>query len=134
MHRRHAVALFAVGLGLLTAVGCSRATRAGDEDRELVYRSDAVLTVRILNHSQLDATIYLMHDGARDRLGTVTAASASDFAVRARALANGDFTLVADPVGSTRTSTTERLHVNQGTEFIWTIEADFSRSSVLVRG
>jgi hypothetical protein len=134
MHRRSAVALIAIGLVLAGAAGCSRAARAEDEDRELVYRSDAVLTVRIINHSQLDATIYLQHDGARDRLGTVTAASASAFAVRARTLANGDFSLVADPVGATRTSTSERLHVNQGAEFIWTIEADFSRSSVLVRG
>jgi hypothetical protein len=134
MHHRHVVALLTIGLVLAAGAGCSRAAQAGDEDRELVYRSDAVLTVRIVNRSQLDATIFLLHDGARDRLGTVTAASASDFAVRARALANGDFMLVADPVGATRTSTTERLHVNQGTEFIWTIEADFSRSSVLVRG
>jgi hypothetical protein len=134
MHHRHLVALCAVGLMLATAAGCSRAAQAGDEDRELIYQSDAVLTVRVVNHSQLDAAIYLLHDGARERLGTVTAASASTFAVRARSLANGEFALMADPVGAMRTSTTERLHVNQGTEFIWTIEADFSRGGVLVRG
>jgi hypothetical protein len=101
---------------------------------EPLNRADVVVTVRIVNHSQLDVTIYLVHDGARDRLGTVTAASTSAFAVRGRSLASGDFTLVADPVGARRTSTTERLNVLQGMEFIWTIEADFSRGSVLVRG
>lgn len=132
MHRRGVVALLI--LALAVAGGCSRAPHAESEDRELVYRADVVLTIRVVNHSQLDATVYLVHDGTRDRLGTVIAASASAFPVRARTLANGDFTLVADPVGAMRTSTTERLHVNQGTEFIWTIEADFSRGSVLVRG
>jgi hypothetical protein len=134
MHHRSAAGLLALGLVLTVAGGCSRAAQVEGDDQELGYRSDAVLTVRIVNHSQLDATIYLVHDGARDRLGTVTAASASAFAVRGRSLASGDFTLLADPIGSMRTSTTERLHVNQGTEFIWTIEADFSRGSVLVRG
>ena len=135
---RHLTSLLArsaatVGLALAAGAACSRA-RPGADDRELIYRADAALTVRVVNHSQVDATIYLVHDGARDRLGTVTAASTSAFAVRARSLGTGDFILVADPIGGLRTSAIERLHVNQGTEFIWTIETDFSRGSVLVRG
>ena len=132
VHHRGVVGLLIIGVVL--AAGCSRATRAEGEDREVLYRADAVLTVRVVNHSQLDATIYLVHDGGRDRLGTVTAASASAFAVRTRTLASGDFALLADPVGATQTTTTERLHASQGSEFIWTIETDFSRGSVLVRG
>src|SRR4051812_6811917 len=124
MHYRSVVGLILVGLVLSLGGGCRRAAQEGDE-LEPVNRADAVLTVRVVNHSQLDATIYLVHDGARDRLGSVTAASTSTFAVRGRSLATGDFTLVADPLGATRTTTTERLNVLQGTEFIWTIETDF---------
>jgi hypothetical protein len=131
MHRHSVIALI-IALAAASA-GCHRAA-PGAEDRELVYRADAVLTVRVVNHSQLDATIYLVHDGTRERLGTVTAASTSAFSVRGRSLANGDFVLVADPVGAIRASTTEPLHASQGTEFIWTLEADFSRNSVIVRG
>jgi hypothetical protein len=135
MRHRGTAGLLVVALVLAPAAGCRRAGQGPgpDDDRELVYRSDAVLAVRIVNNSQLDATIYLAHDGARDRLGTVTAASTAAFTVRGRSLGSGDFALVADPVGATRTFTTERLHASQGTEFIWTIEPDPNKSSVLVR-
>jgi hypothetical protein len=134
MHRRTIVGLIVVGLMLAVGGGCSRAAQVEGEEPDQLNRLDAVLTIRVVNHSQLDATIYLVHDGARDRLGSVTAASSSAFSVRGRSLATGDFTLLADPLGATRTSTTERLNVLQGTEFIWTIETDFNRSSVMVRG
>jgi hypothetical protein len=134
MHHRSVVSLIIVGLVLAAGTGCSRAVPGEGDEPEPVNPSNAVLTVRIVNHSQLDATIYLVHDGARDRLGTVTAASTSAFSVRGRSLATGDFTLMADPLGATRTTSTERLNVFQGTEFIWTIEADFSRSSILIVG
>jgi hypothetical protein len=133
MHHRSVVALIVLGFVLAVGTGCSRAAQVEGEEPEQLNRSDVVVTVRVVNHSQLDATIYLVHDGARDRLGAVTAASTSAFTVRGRSLATGDFTLVADPLGATRTSTTERLNVLQGTEFIWTIEADFTRGSVMVR-
>lgn len=123
--------LVAVAIGLLFGTACSRATH--ESERETVYQAESVLTVRVVNRSQLDATIYLLHDGTRDRLGTVTAASSSSFSVRARTLGSGEFALLADPVGMMRTATTERLHTGQGTEFTWTLETDFSRGSLIVR-
>ena len=134
MPHRAGIGVLALALVLSVGAGCSRAAQAGGDEREVLYRSDAVLTVRVVNTSHLDGTIYLAHDGTRDRLGTVTAASTASFAVRARMLGSGDFALVADPIGATRTTSSERLHVNQGTDFTWTLEPDFSRSSVLVRG
>jgi hypothetical protein len=123
--------LVAVAIGLLFGAACSRA--AQESERETVYQAESVLTVRVVNRSQLDATIYLVHDGTRDRLGTVTAASSASFSVRARMLGSGEFALLADPVGMMRTATTERLHTGQGTEFTWTLETDFSRGSLIVR-
>jgi hypothetical protein len=133
MHRRSVVGLILVGLVLALGTGCSRAAQVEGREPEPLDRADAVVTVRVVNHSQLDATIYLVHDGARDRLGAVTAASTAAFTVRGRSLATGDFTLVADPLGATRTSSSERLNVLQGTEFIWTLESDFAHNSVQVR-
>jgi hypothetical protein len=121
-----------VALTLLGLVGCSRTAHV-EEDREVLYRSDAIIAVQVVNRSQLDATIYLLHDGARERLGTVTAATTANYSVRTRMLASGDFALLADPIGATRTWTTERLSASQGSEFVWTLESDFSRSAVLVR-
>jgi hypothetical protein len=127
MYLRLTVALVLFGLA-----ACSRASKV-DEDREVLYRSDAAVAVRVVNRSQLDVTIYLLHDGARERLGTVTASTTATYSVRTRTLATGDFALLADPVGGTRTWTTERLSASQGSEFVWTLESDFSLSAVLVR-
>lgn len=74
-----------------------------------------------------------MHDGTRDRLGTVTTASTGAFPVRTRALDSNDFALMADPVGLTHTTTTETLRAAQGTEFRWTLESVFGRGSLIVR-
>jgi len=129
MHSRHGITV--VALGLLFAGGCSRAAQV-ESERETIYQAESELVIRVVNHSQLDAVVYLVHDGTRDRLGTVTAASASSFRVRSRQLGSGEFVLLADPVGATRTSASESLRTSQGTEFTWTLESDF-RGSVLVR-
>ena len=119
-------------LALALDAGCTRPAQVEGE-RETLYQADPVLIVRVVNRSQLDATIYLVHDGTRDRLGTVTAASAASFEVRRRMFGTGAFVLLADPVGSLRVSSSESLHASQGTQFTWTLEADFSRGSVMVR-
>jgi hypothetical protein len=130
MHRRVGIVAVALGLGL--SPGCSRAAQVEGE-RETIYRADPTLTVRVVNRSQLDATIYLVHDGMRDRLGTVTAAAAATFPVRARSLGSGEFRLLADPLGSRRATSTEGLSAAQGSMFTWTLETDFSRGAVLVQ-
>jgi hypothetical protein len=112
--------------------GCSRAAQV-EADREILYQAEANLTIRIVNRSQLDATIYLLHDGVRDRLGLVTAATTGSFPVRGRTLTSGEFALLADPVGATRTTTSESLHTSQGQQFTWTLERDFSRGSMQVQ-
>jgi hypothetical protein len=120
-----------LALILLSGAGCHHAPGA-DEGSELAD-PDATITIRVVNHSQLDATIYLSHDGVRERLGAVTAATAGTFGVRRRMLAGGDFALLADPVGSNRTGSSERLVAAMGTLFIWTLESDFAHNSVQVR-
>jgi hypothetical protein len=127
MHPRVRLALL-----ILAATGCSRAAQA-PSDREIVYRAETTITVRVVNHSQLDAVIYLVHDGGRDRLGTATAASTASFPVRTRGLGSGEFTLLADPLGALRATSTEVLLASQGSVFTWTLESDFSRGGVLVQ-
>lgn len=117
---------------LALAVSCARGAQRSDE--ELPYPIDSTITIRVVNRSQLDAIIYLVHGGARERLGTVTAATTASFPVRTRTLgAGGEFSLYADPVGATRGASTEPLSVSQGSTFTWTLESDFSRGSVMVQ-
>ena len=116
---------------LLSGAGCHHGSGAAEEP-DPSYAA-APITIRVVNHSQLDATIYLSHDGVRDRLGTVTAAASGTFTVRPRVLSAGDFTLLADPLGSNRVATSERLLAAQGVLFIWTLESDFTHNSVQVQ-
>ena len=128
MPRRFGTFVFA----LFAAAACSRAAQEADE-RETLYHTESTLTIRVVNHSRLDATIFLVHDGARERMGTVTAATTASFPLRARLLASGDFTLLAEPVGSRRSVSTERLSAAQGSIFTWTLDADLRRGAVFVQ-
>jgi hypothetical protein len=127
MYRAAAV----VALGVLLASGCTRAAQL-EGDRETIYQAESELVIHVLNRSQLDAVIYLVHDGTRERLGTATASASATFRVRSRQLASGEFVLLADPIGATRVSTSETLRTSQGSDVTWTLESDF-RGSVLVR-
>ena len=117
----------------LAPIGACRRGAQTEAAPESVYSAPSVLSIRIVNHSQLDAIVYLLHDGTRDRLGAVTAATTAHFQVRSRVLSSGEFALLADPVGSLRTTTSELLHTTEGTEFTWTLETDYDRGSVIVR-
>jgi hypothetical protein len=112
--------------------GCSRATQSQPE-RETIYQAESSLTIRVVNNSRLDAAIYLVHDGARERMGTVTASSSASFPMRARSFATGDFTLVAEPVGLRRAVSSERLNAAQGSVFTWTLDTDLRRGAMLVQ-
>ena len=130
MIRRTRLLLLAVALPL--SGGCSRAT-AGQDERETIYQAESALTIRVVNNSRLDAAIYVVHDGARERVGTVTASSTSSFPLRGRSFATGDFTLVAEPVGLRRAVNSERLNTSQGTVFTWTLDTDLRRAAVSVQ-
>jgi hypothetical protein len=132
MLRCTSLLVLVLALALPLAGGCSRAT-AGESERETLYQAETTLTIRVVNHSRLDASIYLVHDGARERMGTVTASSTASFPLRTRLLATGEFTLVAEPVGSRRAASTERLSAAQGSIFTWTLDADLRRGAVLVQ-
>ena len=112
--------------------GCSRGIQSKPE-QETIFQAESEVRIRVVNNSRLDAAIYLVHDGARERMGTVTASSSSSFPIRGRTFATGDFALVAEPVGLRRAINSERLNVGQGTVFTWTLDTDLQRGSVLVQ-
>jgi hypothetical protein len=124
--------LLVLTLALPLAGGCSRAT-GGQAERETLYQAESALTIRVVNNSRFDAAVYLLHDGARERIGTVTASSSASFPLRGRTFATGDFTLVAEPIGLRRALASERLSAAQGSVFTWTLDADLRRGSVLVQ-
>lgn len=89
-----------------------------------------IVTVNVINHHQLNVTVFNVASGRRDRLGEVTAAASSSFKVHLRRLANREMQLLADPIGSSRTTRTELLRVDAGDTVSWILETDLARSHV----
>ena len=89
------------------------------------------VSITVVNRNALDATLYVVHDGFRERLGTVTAATQASFELPFSRLGAGrDFYLVADPVGGRQPVRTEVVHGLDGLLVTWTLESDLRRSSI----
>jgi hypothetical protein len=99
-----------------------------------IDESADVVTVNVINHNQLDVTIYVVRSGNRERIGSVTAASSNSFRVHLRTLSGAaDLQLFADPLGAPRGVTSDRLHLFPAQTVEWTLESDLARSFVLIR-
>ena len=91
------------------------------------------VALRVLNHANLDVVIYLVHDGVRTRIGTVTAASSAAFILPVTSLGQGrEIRLFGDPIGGRDHAETEQIVVQPGQQIEWTLESELRRSSVAV--
>jgi hypothetical protein len=104
-----------------------------------VFRSNrqasppTTVPLRVTNNNFQDMTIYVVRDGQRSRLGTVTATSGATFLLTERHLGQqGRVQLVADPLGTVGTIATEAFIVKPGQRVEWTIESDVRRSSLAI--
>lgn len=112
---------------LLLCAACAH--RASPEPAAPAARS----TLHVDNHHWLDVDIFVVHDGQRSRLGTVTATAARDFVFPREMLGSlGEVRLVADPVGSQDAIITDLIVVKPGTAVTWTLESSLQRSSLAV--
>lgn len=125
---RHALSLSLVLLALGT--GCRHRSTSGTQT---ATPTDGSVTIRIVNHNVLDMTLYVVHDSYRDRLGSVTASTTTEFELPFRRLGAGrEFQLLADPLGARTPVRTDILHPQDGQLVTWTLESDLRRSSVTV--
>jgi hypothetical protein len=115
-----------LGLWLLLATSACASLRRGDVPND----DTDIVVVNVINHHQLNVTVFNVASGRRDRLGEVTAAASSSFKVHLRRLANREMQLLADPIGSSRTTRTELLRVDAGDTVSWILETDLARSHV----
>jgi hypothetical protein len=99
------------------------------ESQEQAAETD--VTLYVTNHNYLDVIVYVIHDGQRTRIGTVTGSSAETFTLPARLIGQAhELQLFGDPIGSEDFALTERLLVHSGQAIEWTLESDLRRSSV----
>lgn len=113
MSRRIAVRLFPIlALAMLAACGASQSRRpaAPPEGAEIV----------VDNRAFSDMTIYAIEGSSRRRLGFAPGNSKTTLQVPA-SMANRDIQLLADPVGSSRTSVSNRVYLRVGERVTLTI-------------
>lgn len=91
------------------------------------------IALQIINHHWLDVTVYVLHNGARTRIGLVTAATSQTFILPSRILGQArEIALLGEVVGNRDAARTETLIVKPGQSIEWTLEIDLRRSSVAV--
>ena len=113
-------------LVLLAASGCIKHSVIPDEPD--------VITISVSNSNPLDMTVYVLNQSMRLRLGTVSTASTQRFTVSLHQISpTGEIQLLADPVGSRRTFTSEPIHVFAGQALEWVIQADLRQSTLTIR-
>lgn len=85
--------------------------------------------LEVANHNVLDMNVFNVGRGIRERLGMVVANTTSTFKIGPRQLGGaGDLQLRAEPIGGTRSFTSEVVHVYPGDVVQWTLEVDLLRS------
>src|SRR2546423_1663510 len=111
---------------VLTSFGCVKHSVIPDEPD--------TITIRVSNNNSLDMTVYAVNQSMRVRLGLVNTASTQRFTVSLHQISpTGELQLLADPVGSRRTLTSEAIHVFPGQAVEWVLQADLRQSSLVIR-
>ena len=116
-------------LALVSATASCNALRRGAAPED----ETDVVTVVVVNHHQLNVVVFNVAQGRRDRLGEVTAVGTASYRLHTRRLPASELQLLADPIGSSRTVTSELLHVAAGDEVRWILETDLARSHIEIR-
>ena len=89
------------------------------------------IPLKVTNHNWLDVTIYVLHDGQRTRIGSVTGSSTQDFTLPRWLLGQShELALLGEAIGSPDFARTELLNIQPGQYIEWTLETDLRRSSV----
>jgi hypothetical protein len=121
--------------GLLCAWCLVVALSSCSRHRQLATPNEEESVVLVVdNRNWQDVVIYAVHDGSRSRLGLVVTARTATFTLPPSYVTRGgDLYFIADPVGATRSYSSERIVVQLGQYIEWTLESGLERSSLLVR-
>src|SRR2546423_11216117 len=108
----------------LAAIACARRHHSQSEPT-------ADIPLRVTNHNWLDVTIYVLHDGQRTRVGSVTGSSTQEFTLPGRLLGQShQLALLGEAIGSPDFARTEVLNIQSGQYIEWTLETDLRRASL----
>jgi len=92
------------------------------------------MTLYIENHNVLDVRVFLLRDDQRQKIGTVPSLAKRTFRIPAAELGGAqEFRLLADPIGSRDSFSTDPIPVQPGAIIEWQVEKDIRFSSILLR-
>ncbi len=120
--------LFALLLIVGVTASCSHNRRAIDDSR-----SDSEATLHVENHHYGDVDIYVIHNGSRTRVGSVTATSDETFTLNPRVIGTvGTMQLLAHGVGVAGSLSSEQFSIRSGMQINWTIDSNMSRATLAI--
>ena len=121
------IALAAASLG-----GCRGSQFPEDITPELPSEALSVI-LEVQNNNWADVIIYVVHDGQRSRLNSVTATKNSSLVIPPNMIGQvGNLQLIARRVGGNDRYVSQPISVRTGTTIVLTLESDLKRSSVAV--
>ncbi len=89
-------------------------------------------TLQVVNHHFGDVDIFVIHDGQRTRVGTVTASSDANFVLpKNTTRSRGTFQLSAHGVGTAGGINSEVISIRPGgMQITWTLEQNLTRAAL----
>jgi hypothetical protein len=93
---------------------------------------DEESTLQVVNHHWSDVDIYVVHDGQRTRVGSVTASADANFVLsKSTTSGGGTLQLLAHGVGSSVSIGSETITVRPGgMQLTWTLENNLTRATL----
>jgi hypothetical protein len=120
--------LFALFLIMCVAASCSRNRRPSD-----ALDSASESTLHVENQGYGDVDIFVIHDGSRSRIGTVTASSDQTFTLNPRIIGTvGTMQLLAHAVGTSGSLSSEQFAIRPGMQITWTLDSSLSRAMLAI--
>jgi hypothetical protein len=120
--------LFALLLILCVTTSCSRHRRPSD-----TLDGESESTLHVENQHFGDVDIYVVHDGSRTRIGTVTATTDQTFTLNPRVIGTvGTMQLVAHGVGTAGSLSSESFAIRPGMQIDWTLDSRLTRATLAI--
>ncbi len=121
------------GVRLLALLSLLSSGCGGRHQDEVEADPLAPTSLTVDNNHWLDVVVFVFHDGEVSRVGTVTAASSSNFFLPAWMIGQSrNIRLIADPIGASKGTGTELIHIQPGQFIEWRLESQLARSTVSV--
>ncbi len=118
----------------VAAAACAASASMGNDYSMQPAPGLASTVVHVENNNWADMDVFVVRQGLRARIGTVTSMSAADLRVPETLLGpEGDLQLMVDPIGSSRSFMTQPMMVSQGQRVRFRVENNLALSSYTVR-